>query len=357
MFTSLLTLYRTHSSRTPLERFSCEVFCGLLKAEPSLLNVFLRNFTNIDGEKDFSISTEKTYHNNGKTSRIDIVIENANHLIFIEAKVNSNENNKSQLTEYKDILEQEKEKQTSLLYLTKYLEIKNPKKYTPIPFKQFLWRDVYTLADQEYAHTPSTLIREFLSYLESQDMNKAPEFTIEDIAALRRLHKIIHSMDECLHNSKETFIKLFGEPDTKFLEADKRHRSTEAEALHQFIKYNRHAMKRKASKHSIIGVFINFGNSENTPQIEVQLWMDNTDKETFERFEKSLSILAKHKPPLNEHQNQWGMGVNFREHLSKFIDDKEQFEKIKNWTNEKLKIFHQYMSESKKEYNIPWDFK
>ena len=208
MFNKLLSLYQSHTSgtRTPLEQFTTEAFCGVLRSDSALLEGFLQAFAGIENETGFSVKTEISYPHNGSTCRIDVVIENRNYLIFLENKVETGEGSRreiGQLEAYANILKTQNKK-TLLLFCTKYQETKNSELYKPIPFKQFLWRDIYSFISKSNFNQKD-LVQLFLKYLEKQNMSKALEFTLEDLAAMNRIPTILRSLQECL----DRFLLLF----------------------------------------------------------------------------------------------------------------------------------------------------
>ena len=130
MFNALLNLYQSHSSNTPLERFTTEAFCGVLRSDSALLESFLRKFAGIENETGFNIFPEKPYPYNGSNPRIDVVFENKNYLIFLEIKVDSPEGERDgvgQLEVYADILKHQNKKVINIYKLSIYDKAKKDK--------------------------------------------------------------------------------------------------------------------------------------------------------------------------------------------------------------------------------------
>ena len=81
MFSRLLRMYQSHSSKTPMEDFTTELLRGVLAANQELTDAFVQHFFNIQ-EVGFSIETQVSY----PASKVDMVFSNKSTTIFIENK-------------------------------------------------------------------------------------------------------------------------------------------------------------------------------------------------------------------------------------------------------------------------------
>lgn len=360
MFTSLLKLYQNHSSRIPLERFSCEVLCGVLKSDSNLTKAFLEKFAGISEENSFNIETEKTYlHNISQHNRrIDIVFENNNYLIFLEAKVNSDENDDNQLGTYAEILEQETEKKTILLYCTKYAEPKAESQYSPIKFKQLLWREIFSLVKTEAAQKSNGVAKEFLFYLEKQGMSKAPEFTLEDLSALNRIPDILKSLEECLDQIRPAFQENFGNIEPRSLndknsrEKDSNHYYNQLYRKSRYALWREHPLKNKSAWSEILACITMNGDNKDNPRLVLTFWISKNHKE-FESVKTELN----NKQSINEillSESEDGFSAHVEKSLSDFISSKQQFLDVKHWFEKNISLLHQYITNDSK---LDWDIK
>ena len=362
MFNALLSLYQSHSSNTPLERFTTEAFCGVLRSDSALLESFIREFAGIENETGFSVKTEISYPHNGSTCQIDVVIENRNYLIFLENKVETGEGSRreiGQLEAYANILKTQN-KNPLLLFCTKYQETKNPELYKPIPFKQFLWRDIYSFISKSNFNQKD-LVQLFLKYLEKQNMSKAPALSIDDLSAMQRLNSILKTLDECFYHIRPKFEEYFGAPLTHPLDSNKQPIINKGEILNQIMNHNRHAIWRDILDHGHIITYFYFGNKEVKPIFKVYFWVYK-DGKYYKEIKRLLNIEVASQNNKDDDSalimkdGDW-FGFGYEKALENFIKEEDQFNTLESWCISQLKRLHQFMIRTKSENNIPWQIK
>jgi hypothetical protein len=357
MLTALLDLYKNSSSRTPLERFTTETFCGVLRSDPESLNSFLHDFLGIKNENGFKIFTEKTYEN----SRIDVVLENKNYLVFLEIKVDSTENEnveRNQLETYAEILKNQNKK-TILLFCTKYQEIKKPETYKPIVFKQFLWRDIFNCFLKANKAKQNHLAIEFLKFLEKQKMSKAPEFTLDDLTALNRIPNIFKSLEECLDQIRPAFQKHIGNIEPRSLQ-DRYVREKDLNYFYgQIYKHSRYALWKEYplkdhTAWSEILACVSMGNQhKDNPKLILSFGVSKGCHE----YEKVIIEFNENRAYLEDillsESEDW-FSARFEKSLSDFLSSDQQFSSIKQWFEEKILLLNTYMTQQSQ---LEWDIK
>lgn len=349
MFNALFKVCESSSpDRTQRERFTTEAFCGVLRSDPALLESFLHNFAGIENETGFVISTEKSYDG----SFIDVVFENKNYLIFLEVKVDSSEGKRgerNQLEVYADILKNQNKKAT-LLFCSKFIEIKDPSLYKPIEFKQFLWRDIYSYLQEIAKTVTNPLVTIFLTYLENQKMSKASEFTIEDLQAMQRFSSILKTLDACFYHIRPKFEFYFGDPSH-----DPTDRKNYTDNLNQLLNNNRYSMHTWNLEWTQIMVEFYLGNNESPQKIRVTTNTNSRGKYYQQIIKLALSngFGTNNNSEFTIKENDW-FRFGYEKEMKDFICKKNQFNLIEEWCDSKLKTLYQFMIKSKRKDNIPW---
>ncbi len=352
MFNTLLDLYKKNTLKTPLERFTSESFRGILKSDASLTEKFLYKFANIENETNFDIYTEEPY----KGSFIDIVFENKNHLIFLEIKVNSNEGNRgdtNQLEIYSNILKNQ-DKKATLLFCTKFLEIKNADLYIPIQFNQFLWQDVYYFLNEQQSISKNYWIDSFLNYLLRNSMAKSINFTLSDLDDFKRVKNSIKMLDECITPVEQIFIKkYFGKPTSNA------YLKKSIEEIYKYSKYGfirHHLLKgdKKDSPFTSLYLYIELPDIDlDSLSLVFNFWIDASHPDHSIIIEELKNI--KHflsDAIINETEEE--SEIVYKKVLSDFLDMPNQILEVEKWYEEKMKIIYTYMTEHSK---LDWDVK
>lgn len=359
MFNALFKVCESSSpARTQRERFTTEAFCGVLRSDPRLLESFLRDFAGIENETGFAISTEKSYDG----SFIDVVFENKNYLIFLEVKVDSSEGKRgerNQLEVYTDILKNQSKKPI-LLFCTKFLETKNPSLYHPLQFYQFLWCDIYSHTQQYISFQKNTLACELLNYLESQNMNRALEFSLQDLDALNKIPNLLKSLEECLDQIRPNLQKHFGEINPRSLKAHKNPRIDDRSSFYSqlYVKTRYaiwHEKPLKDKKYwSEILASITMGNAEkNNPKVQFQFYVDKN----YPSYVSIVSEFTNNQAKLSDAhliEKSWGFSVLYEKPLASFLSEPEQFLAVKKWYQDKIQNLYAYM---KNHSELDWDIK
>lgn len=352
MFNALLDLYKKNTLKTPLERFTSESFRGVLKSDPSLTEQFLYDFAGIENETGFDIYTEEPY----KSSFIDIVFENKNCLVFLEIKVNSNEGNRgdsNQLEIYSSILKNQSKK-TTLLFCTKFLEIKNSDLYKPIPFNQFLWQDVYYFLNKQKSISKNYLIDSFSNYLLSNSMAKSINFTASNLNDFKNIKNSLEILDECITLVEQIFIeKYFGKPTSNA------HLKKSLREIYKYSKYGfirHHLLKgdKKDSPFTSLYLYIDLSDTDlDNVALIFNFWIDASHPNFSIIIEELKSI----KHLLNDaiiNETEEEGEIIYKKALNNFLHIPNQILEIGKWYEEKMKIIYTYMTEYSR---LEWDVK
>lgn len=355
MFSRLLRMYQSHSSKTPMEDFTTELLRGVLAANQELTDAFVQHFFNIQ-EVGFSIETQVSY----PASKVDMVFSNKSTTIFIENKVGSSEGN-GQLKKYAQILieiEKNEQKVCFLGYCTKWLDGKEAKDYEPLTkerFKYFRWKDVYSFFKYDDKFSSNELVSYFIKYLEQQEMSQAVEFTLEDIIAMRRMLNAYKAMEECVNNIIPDVKRLFGE-----LENYNRADTRRSKIIEELEKNNRYGVltKKLTDDEEYTTIFVGFllmddDKSHRYPLLCIDLYV-----EEYSDFSVIADIKSRYqkycdKAEILEYDYDFGKGFNlwYGKPLSDFLSSDNQFNEINHWFQTGLTNIHTYMTRSKTTVN------
>lgn len=193
MLDQLLSLYKKHRTKTPLEDFTTEVFVGLLNMEDDIKDSFINDFLKLPKD-DYRLKTQMKYSLKDDTDCIvDFVIESDNRICFIENKVNSKEGYR-QLERYGKVLEtfMENDFDTKLFYCTKYFDNKT---YEEHAFQQIRW---YQIAKFLKPFRENKLVNEFINFLIKHDMAQELTLTATDFLTLENLQNILKITNDYL---------------------------------------------------------------------------------------------------------------------------------------------------------------
>ncbi len=345
-------MYQSHSSKTPMEDFTTELLRGVLASNQELTDAFVQHFFKVE-ETGFSIEAQKSYPE--YNSKVDMVFENQNTLIFLENKIYSEENyagdesGNAQLDKYADILASQSKKKY-MGYCTKFLDIKDARKYQckNVDFVQFRWSCLYLYLNENLIIFNDGLIISFLKYLKDQGMSKPSEFIIEDLSAMKRLPYFMRAMEECFALARPEFERLFGDLPIKPINRD-----TQANfhgILKQIIWHNRYAIHCKpllnGDKTASVWLKFQMGDSEwQSPFVCVQFFIEKTHPQ-YVSVRSDLDLNKDLLHGSDFYENNWGSYLEFKKSLSDFISNKNQFNSIKIWFEEMLSILHEYMTSS-----------
>ena len=346
MFNALLKVCESSSpERTQRKRFTTEAFCSVLKSDPTLLENFLQEFAGIENETSFKIDTEISYSHDTSRRRIDVIIENRSYLVFLEIKVDSSEGGSGengQLAAYANILKNQSKK-TILLFCTKYQEIKDPELYKPIPFRQFLWRDIYEFLIRNLNLTQNNLVSEFLKYLEKKNMSKSAQLTLRQLDDMKSFAPVFSYFDECLKLIQPSFK-------TKF---------SKNKRLNKNLDQKRYGL-RQSILDSIENDMHMYFSWSNVSRVEVIFWIGKANQ----HWEKVRGLVAsdeyiKRDLPAREDlfiaPEEWDwFCIGYKTELDKFLNENNQPKAIADWCEEKMVKLYAFMEITKKEHKIPW---
>ncbi len=205
VFSRLLKLYKTNSSKTPFEDFTTEILADILANDQGRCDTFVNEVLKIEGT-NFSVSTQEHYVSSGPRHpdcRIDLVFKSDDVLCFMENKVESREGF-IQLTRYEKVLNDNASVyKTYLRYCTKYFDCKNIDSHN---FYQFRWAEVYRFLKR---WNSSDLIHSYLKFLEENDMSDNMDFNLNDLIALQNATQVVNRMDRYFQKIKPYFYKIF----------------------------------------------------------------------------------------------------------------------------------------------------
>jgi hypothetical protein len=208
VFNKLIKLYKKNrdSGKTPFEDYTTEILVGILEDRKKLLELFVNQILKIKGN-DFKITSQKKYYLEDDINCIvDIVIENAETICFLENKINACEGER-QLERYTRVLHnltRKSMKNVYLRYCTKYYD---KKEISGIDFFQFRWKDVYKFLNEV---EKNLIIDEYLEFLRGEGMATEGEFNFQDLIVLSHMNSTLSKINECLDDIKDYFETNFG---------------------------------------------------------------------------------------------------------------------------------------------------
>ena len=373
MFTQLFKLCRriTPTGKTPLEDFTTESFVGLLNLYPqdSVLGKGFIKFLKLPEGDDYHIESQREYAN----CRIDIVVESAkkNILCFIESKVESKENkaksdkDKSQLEKYCELLNtlksNKEELNLHLIYLTKYHEPKDKleqqleSEVSEIEFTTKRWFEVADFlkdyhSSQFLKKTESNhLIKDFITFLKSKNMNKDLKFSNETFHILESMGSTATILNNHLDRVDKDFYNVVGK------------RTIQKDSIEKLSKFNRWTYyipniveDKKASDfkygfyfdndklRTYIGVYIE-KKSVKYPEVEALKSIAETKGFNFE-LRKSDSTIH-------------GLAIYLDNNIDDLKEDENGPNKIQEWFKASFKQFHKFFTDTNENHDIGWKVK
>lgn len=339
IYNRLMELYRRNvdSNKKPLEDFTTEILVGTLENNQIILDAFCNEVLNIEGQGFVIQSQQKYYLEQDTNCIIDMVIQNADVICFVENKVDSGEGDR-QLERYTKVLnniKQSENKNVYLRYCTKYYD---DKEVTNIDFLQYRWRDIYRFLED---YQENKVVEEFQEFLRGEGMNSAGDFNFQDLIVMSQVDATISRMDECLDRVKPKLTDTFGAP-----------YQYDYERLKQIGQYNQYVMRSKGvignDGYAEIGVGFRF-RITNRPIVVVYLDIGNKNSE----FEK---IRSEYSAALEDffdyyYEDEKEIFCTLEKPVSDFVSSSKQNEDICKWFTEKI----DKVSELKSLINIVWN--
>lgn len=336
IYERLLSLYSKSGggNKTPLEDFTTELLVGTLEKDKELLDKYVNDVLKVDGAGFLIKSQGRYYLDDDINCIVDIVIENDEHVCFVENKVNSCEGER-QLERYTKVLNninKEQGKQIHLRYCTKYYDQKENN--FNIDFEQFRWCDIYKYLEQ--FTDDNKLIEEFLIFLRGEDMASAGTFNYEDLMTMNKINSTIAKMNECLDNVKQKLTESFGETYERDYARLKRIVDN-----NQYYMWSPNVIGENGEALVVVGFNLDNEQTNNIPMLMVSLYIDKANskfKEVKELDEEEKADFCK------LHDYGWAIEYAFVKPLSDFISSEKQTEEICEWFEEKINKIKDFVS-------------
>lgn len=271
LFSSLLSLFPS-GQKTPKEDFTSEILVGVLGQNQALLDRFVNDVLKVAGDS-YSIQTRKRYRRaNGRAIVPDVIIKNNEHLIFLENKVHASEG-EDQLLSYRDVLVEmgkQRRREVHLRYCTKFLDEKDVE---GVDFAQIRWFDVARFLSETGTANQSSLIDEFVAFLEEESMARLSGFTIEDLAAMVRFANVLQLMEQVLSDDVEKeILSLFGSPKKGTPEF-----GTQLKRFNRFARWVNGIIGNGDSEVLVAFRFERLEPSAAIPMLNAQIWLRDTN--------------------------------------------------------------------------------
>ncbi|SOC13446.1 PD-(D/E)XK nuclease superfamily protein [Ureibacillus xyleni] len=324
IFERLLQLYKIQkrSEKTPLEDFVTELVAGILQTDQQLLDRFVNEVLQIEGD-GFKVDSQVRYaHHSDQNCIIDLVFENEATICFLENKVASGEGER-QLKRYAEVLtriSEESGKKTYLRYCTKFYD---PKTMAICSFYQFRWQKVYEFLEKQ---EQTEIINAFLELLRGEKMAGVKDFSIEDIVVMKGFQGIIAKMDEVLDLARVPFLEHFGQPYQR-----------DYERLKQIPSNNRYSLWTSSYRGEDIEIMIGFEmesvKDNVSPVLFVQVYRQKNKEFAAKMQKQSLGDSDKFDYYQVENNEVYAW---YETSLLNFLTENNQKERIVDWFSEKL---------------------
>ncbi|MNJ85847.1 hypothetical protein D3C87_33270 [compost metagenome] len=333
MLNNLYRLYKSNRLKSPLEDFTTEVFAGILKFDPSLLNDFCVDFLGLQKEP-FVLRTQVKYPlKNDIDCIVDMVIESQNQVCFIENKVDSKEGFR-QLERYSKVLDklQSQGKSTYLVFCTKNAEEKT---ITEHQFKQIRWFQVAKFVEKHPSE--SAIKKDFLLFLKLKKMSQDLTITKTNTFVTENIFETIHLINGHLDRIKPSFEKAFNKNGAKKI--------SDGFNITQILKHKRLIYYFK----EILGNTpdgwseIKYGFQLNSLKIYCGIWIDHQNSkhnDLKQHILKNESVFG-----LIDLPN--GFALELSESLATYLDDPDGDERILNWFKEAFGKFQKLIEDTK----------
>ncbi len=325
MFNQIFKLCKPHEGLgiTPMEDFTTEAFAGVLRNNETIRNDFLEKIGLLINVP-YEIKTQQFYKLKGDNNcRIDLVIESATTICFIENKVDSSEQ-KKQLSRYIKVLDEFKAKKikikTKLVYCTKY---NDTKEFTKHGFQHIRW---YQIAKFLPSETNQPIVDSFLKFLKTYKMAQDLTLTISDFQIMENIQGMLSRFRDHLDNAKDDFDNLL---------IDKQ-KSNRAKLENEIKDFNRYIYQVKDILEGGNDSDFNYGFYFNRPSLYVGIYVGKSNEfhsiilVQKNKFEEAFNVVIKDS----------GIVINLEKSLSTFLNDDEGDEKILAWFKASFQKFH-----------------
>lgn len=215
MFIDLFRLYKKngYSARSPLEDFNTEVFAGILRLNPMILNGFIELLHLPEGE--YEVKTQLRYSLiNRRDCIIDLILISDHSIVFIESKVNSGEG-WEQLDRYCEVLDQHfEDREKFLVYCTKYTDHKKEIRHK---FRQIRWYQIAGFLEKYMDNDP--YLYNYYNFLKHFNMAQKNTFSPEMIISMENMKDTIETVKIHIENARPYFEEIFNIKNTRIQEA------------------------------------------------------------------------------------------------------------------------------------------
>lgn len=328
LFSSLLNLYRTNGSKTPLEDFTTEILVHILDGSKDLIDTFVNTVLGIEGHgfRIYSQQYYPFYKANRTACKIDIVIRNQDTVCFIENKVDSPAG-KDQLSDYLELLSTLNSFENRFLrYCTKLYD-DQPNIHSEL-YAQLRW---YHISDFLKPYDKNVLIKQFLDFLELNQMGNSTDFSLHEILALQHINPVLLKMNVYLEKLKPRFTMLFGN-------------IINSKSSAQLLNYNRQIIR----KHPIFGTGYNELGAgfdfNGAPKLFVWMWV----AENCPDYPKFIHL----KVPVELFHNE--NYIEFGKPLTDFASSENMELDIEKWFDQAFGKFSEIIhTNPQMKWNIP----
>jgi len=188
--------YRESSSRNQKENFVIEILSYALKND----SIFSKEFLKYIELPNLKISTCETQISDSEQGRPDIRIElNDGTLVLVECKIDSLQGY-NQINRYINLIENNKNKKSKLIYLTKYQELIDVN--SKANFQQIKWQDIYHLLKK----STNTISIEFSSFLIENKMSTNYRFEKHEATAIKSINDTMMKLNDLISRIKSIAI-------------------------------------------------------------------------------------------------------------------------------------------------------
>jgi len=332
MLIDLYNLFkRSNEYSTPLEDFTTECFAGVLQQHPAVLDTFVKWLKLPD--ENYKVRTQVKYAlENDQNCIVDLVLESAKTICFIEVKVNSKEGWR-QLKRYSNVLDGITKANKHLIYCTKNFDTKSVFKHN---FIQFRWNEVAALLNKKHLEIP--LVKDFINYLKRHDMAQDYDITTNTVITMQHFMKTYTAIEYHIQQAIPAFKSFF--PSARLEKENNLNKISDHDRIGRVAKW----ITLDPHKYSEILYCIHF----QSVKMQTQIWISNDHPEIHK-----LKKLAENHPVLKYWHDDNGLGIYLDRKLYSCIDDKNADEKIKEWFAKSFEVFKDFIIESSE---VNWNY-
>jgi hypothetical protein len=328
IFKTLFDL-RLKAHNRPFEDYLTEIISFVLSRDLDLFNNFLNHFKLTEHQvESFDITTQlslKKIKNHKTDSRPDMAVFLDGEAIFFENKVDSEEGDE-QLKKYAEHLEGITDGRKTLVYITKYYDIKNPENIfencnSKINFISIRWYNIYRFFK---AYKSDPIVFELLLFMKQNNLSMNNQFNPSDIITLTNFTNVRKMMDE----------SMFGEVSTRFKEINKTlsQKSASMTQLRDNDRYIYYSFHKK-NMLSRLGYWMNSKNEKDYPDIGVEIVIE-PQSSCRDNVISTFKTIVENNTSWNEqglsNPKAWAK-ITYQKSLQSFLSEENQIEEIKKF--------------------------